>query len=168
MAAELWDLYDAFGRKTHQTMVRGENVPSGMYHLVVHIWPINSKGEYLIQRRASTVLWKPGLWAATGGAALIGETPISAARRELREEIGYDAKAEEMHRIACLRRSNSFCNVYTIMIDLPEDGFVLQKEEVDAVRWCSKETLLRMISENKLYHYGDAYYRMLFNRRSIL
>ena len=50
MASEIWDLYDATGRKTGKTMIRGEDVPPGLYHQVVHIWPINQKGEFLIQQ----------------------------------------------------------------------------------------------------------------------
>ena len=114
MAAEIWDLYDASGRRTGKTMLRGEEVPQGMYHLGVHIWPINSRGEFLVQRRSMTVQWKPGLWAVTGGSAIAGEDALTAVRRELREELGYDADLTEIKRIACLRRSNSFCNVFTI------------------------------------------------------
>ncbi|MBE5799285.1 MAG: NUDIX domain-containing protein [Clostridiales bacterium] len=163
MAAEIWDLYDASGRRTGRTMLRGEEVPQGMYHLVIHIWPINSRGEFLIQRRAMSVQWKPGLWAVTGGSAITGEDAMTAARRELLEELGYDAKENEIKRIACLRRSNSFCNVFTIKLDCPEESFVLQEEEVSEVKWCDGNKLLRMVEDNMLYNYGDAYFRMLLH-----
>ena len=130
MAAEIWDLYDANGCLTGKTMKRGEEVPLGLYHLGVHIWPINNKGEFLIQQRSSTVQWKPNLWATTGGSAISGEDALTAARRELGEELGYQATPEELQHVACLRRSNSFCNVFVIGINLPADQFVLQKEEV--------------------------------------
>lgn len=168
MAVEIWDLYDAKGYKTNRTMVRGEDVPAGMYHLGVHIWPINRKGEFLIQQRAQTVQWKPGVWAVTGGSAVSGEDAMTAARRELREELGYDASEDEMIRVACLKRMNSFCNVFSIRIDLPADAFLLQKEEVQAVKWCSGDRLLRMVSENALYNYGDAYFRMLLHHQRTL
>jgi len=163
MAAEIWDLYDAEGRKTDRVMRRGEEVPNGLYHLVVHIWPINSKGEFLIQQRAQTVLWKPGVWATTGGSAISGEDALTAAHRELLEELGYNAKAGELTRIACLRRTNSFCNVFVIHTDWDEEDFILQKEEVGAVKWCEPARLARMVSDNMLYNYGDAYFRMLFH-----
>ena len=89
MAAEIWDLYDGCGEKTGRTMVRGEAIPTGFYHIGVHIWPMNGRGELLIQRRSMSVQWKPGIWAATGGSAVSGEEPLAAARRELREELGY-------------------------------------------------------------------------------
>ena len=160
--AEVWDLYDARGEKTGETMIRGEEIPKGRYHIGVHIWPINERGEYLIQRRAQTVQWKPGIWAVTGGSALAGEDPLTAALRELREELGYTAKPDELERVACLRRTNSFCNVFAIRLQMDAKDFVLQEEEVAAVRWCGATRLRQMVSEGTMYNYGDAYYRMLF------
>lgn len=162
MAAEIWDLYDANGQKTGRTMLRGEEVPAGLYHLGVHIWPVNGRGEYLVQKRSMTVQWKPGLWAVTGGSAMAGEGAWAAARRELREELGYEAKEDELKRIACLRRTNSFCNVFILRTDFPAEAFVLQPEEVSAVRWCNKRQIQRMVAENTFYNYGDVYFRMLF------
>ena len=162
MAAEIWDLYDAKKQPTGRTMQRGEEIPSGLYHLAVHIWPVNSRGELLVQRRASTVQWKPNLWAVTGGSAVAGENSLTAAIRELEEELGYRAEESQMREIACLRRSNSFCSVYTIRIDQPAHLFSLQKEEVSEVRWCAPSRVSRMVSEGILYNYGDAYFKMLF------
>lgn len=162
MAREIWDLYDARGQKTGRTMARGEEVPAGLYHLAVHIWPINDKGEYLIQRRAPTVQWSPNLWAATGGSAVSGEDALTAALRELREELGYDAAPEEITLMAHLRRSSSFCSVFTIRLNCEAGAFTLQKEEVSAVKWCSQAEMMRMIADNALYNYGDSYFRMLF------
>ena len=162
MSAERWDLYDAQGRRTGRTMLRGEEVPAGLYHLAVHIWPRNSQGEFLVQRRAPGVQWKPNLWAVTGGSAIAGEDAQTAARRELREEIGYDARDGELEQVACLRRTNSFCGVFSLRIDWPAEQFVLQPEEVSAVQWCDSAKLMRMIADNALYNYGDAYFRMLF------
>ena len=161
MASEIWDLYDGNGQKTGRTMVRGEEVPSGLYHLGVHIWPMNSRGEFLVQKRSMMVQWKPGIWAVTGGSAVAGEDALTAARRELREELGVDAGEDELRRIACLRRTNSFCNVFVIRTDRPAEDFVLQKEEVCAVRWCDADRLMRMVADNTFYNYGDAYFRML-------
>ena len=55
MNVEIWDLYDAQGEKTGKTMIRGEAIPVGFYHIGVHIWPMNDKGELLIQRRSMGV-----------------------------------------------------------------------------------------------------------------
>lgn len=163
MTAEIWDLYDAQGRRTGRTMRRGEEIPAGLYHLGVHIWPINSRGEFLIQRRASCVQWKPGRWTATGGCAVSGEDEWTAARRELREELGYEAAPGELRRITTLRRANSFCGVFALFTDKSADSFTLQQEEVSEVAWRSRSQLEQMLANGSLHHYGGAYFRILFD-----
>ena len=162
MAAEIWDLYNSKRQLLGKTMLRGEEIPVGCYHLAVHIWPVNNKGEYLIQKRAATVQWKPNIWAVTGGSAVAGEDALTAAMRELKEELGFIASKEQMKELACLKRSNSFCSVYGISIDQPAEAFLLQSEEVSEVRWCSADKISRMVGEGMLYNYGDSYFRMLF------
>ena len=165
MPAELWDLYDAQGNKTGRTMRRGEAIPAGLYHLGVHIWPMNSRGELLIQRRAPSVRWKPGSWCVTGGCAVSGEDDLTAALRELREELGYGARPQELQRIAFLRRSNAFCGVFALRCDWRERDFTLQSEEVSAVAWRTREQIEEMLAQGTLYNYGNAYYQMLFDYR---
>ena len=48
---ELWDVYDINRNKTGKTAVRGEGLPEGGYHLVVHVCIIGSDGRMLIQQR---------------------------------------------------------------------------------------------------------------------
>ena len=48
---ELWDLYDADGEKTGETMRRGDPIPHKRYHLVVHIAIFSPDGRMLIQQR---------------------------------------------------------------------------------------------------------------------
>ena len=163
---EIWDLYDGDGKLTGQKLVRGEEIPQGLYHIGVHIWPINHSGSFLIQKRADNVQWKPGIWAATGGSAISGEDPLTAAMRELREELGVEARPEEMQLVFRMRRTISFCSVYSIHVDRPESDFVLQEEEVSEVRWCSIPRMMHMIRSGQLYNYGDSYYHSLFEYRN--
>ena len=120
---------------------------------------IRRSGKILICRRAYGSC--AHLWEFPGGKTEPGETPFECLVRELREELGVDAGEDELRRIACLRRTNSFCNVFVIKIDRPAEDFVLQKEEVSAVRWCDADRLMRMVADNTFYNYGDAYFRML-------
>ena len=48
---EYWDLYDEHFQKIGRTHLRGEKIPKGTYHLVVHVCIFNQKGEMLIQQR---------------------------------------------------------------------------------------------------------------------
>ena len=135
MNVEIWDLYDAQGEKTGKTMIRGEAIPVGFYHIGVHIWPMNDKGELLIQRRSMGVQWKPGIWAVTGGSAVSGEEPLTAARRELREELGYAASKADMLFVS--RHNHRLYELVKLIrynLELTESLAVTLAEELDFVK----------------------------------
>ena len=48
---ELWDAYDQEGRLTGGTLVRGGELPEGLYHLVVGILVEHVDGTYLLMLR---------------------------------------------------------------------------------------------------------------------
>ena len=85
---ELFDLYDKEGKLLDRTMERGTSNQKGEYHLVVHVWIRNSKGEYLMQQRNKESDPIPNQWASTGGAVTAGEDSIAGAIRETAEELG--------------------------------------------------------------------------------
>ena len=88
---ELWDIYDIDRRRTGKTITRGEKLPDGGFHLVVHICVIGSDGRMLIQQRQPFKMGFSNLWdVTTGGSAVAGEDSRQAAHRELLEEIGLD------------------------------------------------------------------------------
>lgn len=62
--AEIWDLYDENRELLGKDHVRGEQLPIGGYHLVVHVWIRNSKGEYLIAQRSANRPTYPLVWMA--------------------------------------------------------------------------------------------------------
>lgn len=67
MNKEFWDVLDFKGRPTGQTVCRRlkGKFPKGRFHLVVHIWVTNSRGEFLIQQRSPFKQPMAGEWAAT-------------------------------------------------------------------------------------------------------
>ena len=91
---ELWDLYTKNRELTGKTHIRGEELPDGCYHLVVHVWIRNSKGEYLISQRSANRPTYPLMWECVGGSVLAGENSICGAIREAKEEVGIDLKPE--------------------------------------------------------------------------
>lgn len=161
---EKWDLYDRNGQRTENVMNRGDEIPYGFYHLVVHIWVVDGQGKYLIQKRAAGVSWKPGIWAATGGSVTTGETPLNAAIREVSEEVGLRVLPRQMRLLHRMRRTNSFCYVYRVKIQQAAEEFVLQPEEVERVKWASQQEIEAMRKQGTFYDYGDAYFNLLWAR----
>lgn len=147
---EAWDLYTKDRVKTGQTMLRGDRVPEGLFHLQVHVCIFNSRGEMLIQQRQVTKRWYAGLWDySVGGSAVAGDTSLAAAERETLEELGL--------RVSLAGRRPAVTRWYGAMIDdyyiLPLDadlsGLTLQKEEVQAVRWAAREDILALLAEGR-------------------
>ena len=87
---EIWDLYDENKNVTGRYCIRGNEIPDNLYHLVVHVWIKNSKGEYLISQRSENRPKFPLKWECVGGSVLKGETSLQGALRETKEEIGID------------------------------------------------------------------------------
>lgn len=85
---ELWDLYNERRELTGREHIRGEEVPHGYYHLVVHVWIRNSKGNYLICQRSADRPTCPLMWECVGGSVIKGEDSLTGALREVQEEVG--------------------------------------------------------------------------------
>lgn len=158
---EKWDLLDEQGRATGRTMVRGERLYPGQYHLVVHIWVVNSSGSLLIQRRAEHLHLMPNAWAATGGSAMAGEDSETAARRELLEELGINTLPGELETIGRLKRRNSFCDLWLLRRDVAVADLQLQQEEVAEARWVTRSQFEDMIRQNRFHNYGKEYFDCL-------
>lgn len=159
---ELWDLYDVCMEKTEKTHIRGQKVPADYYHLVVHIYPINKEGKLLIQKRADSLLLKPGIWAATGGAVIAGESLWEGCQRELKEEVGIVATKENSELVTIFRRIDHFTSVWLVHTDIPFNQIQLQKEEVSEVKWVSIEELKQMVKQGLYWNYD--YMEWLLNQ----
>lgn len=140
---EIWDAYDGnFNRVDSLTLVRGEPVPEGLYHLVCDVLVRHVDGEYLLMRR-DPCKYHGGLWEATaGGSALRGEAPLACALRELREETGIAAGT--LTEVGRVRGDRCFYVEFLCVTDWPKDGITLQAGETCAYRWVSREALLAM------------------------
>lgn len=161
---ELWDVLTHEGEPTGRTVVRGgTTLRSGEYHLVVHIWPINDYGSILIQKRTKTKRLMPGIWAATGGAAISGETSLTAARRELGEELGIWTEPDELQFVKRIKRRNSLVDVWTVRANVRVPELHLQKSEVAEAKWVNKATLVSMLASGEYHDYGKEYFETVFN-----
>lgn len=74
------------------TVTRAEMRARRLLHRAVSVVVMSSDGSLLVHRRADTKDIWPGMWdVAAGGVVAAGEDYSTAARRELREELGVEA-----------------------------------------------------------------------------
>ena len=142
---EIWDAYDKdFNRIEGATLVRGQPVPDGVYHLVCDILVRHADGDFLLMQRDSRKHFG-GMWeASAGGSALLGETPLECARRELREETGIAAgELTEVGRVVSPENHSIYVE-FLCVTDCAKDSIALQDGETIAYRWVGRDALLSM------------------------
>lgn len=147
--AEIWDVYNEKGEKTGRTMKRGMPNP-GEYLLCVHVYLHTPDGKFLVQKRSNSKESHPGEWDITGGAVLYGEESLEAAKRETLEEVGIDISDAKIDYIGRIKKRISFADVYFVEKEFSLSECVLQKEEVDEVRFVSREELLHLQMHERL------------------
>ena len=160
---ELFDLYTAEREKTGRTMVRGTPEPEGFYRLVVHVCIFNRAGELLIQQRSAQKKSYPGYWdVSVAGGVRAGETGRACAMRETREELGLDLTISDSAAVT-LAFDGGFDDFYLVEADVPLSALTVQAEEVQAVRWASRETVCTLLHEGAFAPYWEHFLHLLFD-----
>lgn len=146
MEEEAVDIFDCDDRPTGNVVPKKQAHEQGLWHRSAHVWIYNDRGNILMQKRAATKDTFPGLWdISVAGHISTGESPLIGALREIREEIGTEARPEELEYLTtihmeypypqrgCINREH--CYVYLMKRNLDPNKLTLQKEEVEAVRF---------------------------------
>src|SRR3989344_3597195 len=109
-----------------------------LIHRVAHCWILNSKGQFLWQQRSMLKKDSPGQWdMSCGGHIPAGESVKDGLLRELNEELGIkDVSPVLVEKyIAGNEKQTEMIYLYFVFFEKPTDIFVLQKEEVEQVKW---------------------------------
>ena len=146
---EKWDAYDSKLNKIEGvTLIRGEQVPEGYFHLCSEIIVRHTDGSYLIMQRDKK-RHLGGMWEATaGGSALQGEDPLTCAMRELQEETGIVSdELIEIGRVLHHGHKTYYVD-YLCATDVDKDSIVLQEGETIAFKWIDPDELRAMSRDN--------------------
>lgn len=142
---ELIDVFDEDNKYLGYSLERNEVHDKNLWHHHVSAWIMNYEGMILLQQRALTKKKNPGKWAKTGGHVETGENCKEAIKREVYEEIGLEVNDEEIENIEVFKSLNPNEHYYTygyiFLTNYKEDDFILQKEEVNAVKYYNIEQL---------------------------
>lgn len=142
-----------------------------MLHKVIHVLVFNSKGELLLQKRASHKDVAPDKWdTSVGGHIMPGEDILTAAKREMLEELG--AVSENLKFLYTYIHSNEYESelVYTYWT-VHEGPFNFNKNEIQEVAFWSIEEIHKslksdLFSDNfkhEFFRYISTYPFMPFN-----
>ncbi|HOA83775.1 MAG TPA: NUDIX domain-containing protein [Thermodesulfovibrio thiophilus] len=132
-----------------------------MLHKVVHVLVFNSKGELLLQKRASNKDVAPDKWdTSVGGHVMPGEDILTAAKREMLEELGVET--DNLRFLYSYIHSNDYESelVYTYWT-IHEGPFNFNKNEIDEVVFWNVQDIYNYINLN-LEFFSDNFKQEFF------
>lgn len=141
---EYLNLYDKSGNLLKEKGIRGQesNFLVGLSIIFIE----NSKGEFLIQKTPST---KDGLFATTGGHVTYGSDFFETIIKEVNEELGINIKDEEIIEVNTYIKERYIRKVYYMKKDIDIDDLTIQENEVEYVKWLSKDKINELINNNE-------------------
>ncbi len=148
---EFFDITDDNGVPTGETVSRSEAHEKGIPHRTAHIWVVRKNSDsyqVLLQKRSAEKDSFPGMYdTSSAGHIQAGDDPLESALRELQEELGIKADEKdlsyagrfhikyEMEFHGKMFRDDEVAFVYVYEKPVEIEDLVLQKEEVEEVRW---------------------------------
>lgn len=149
-----------------------------LWHRGCHAIITTPEHKTLVQQRSRNIIFAPNLIDITlGGHVDSGETPEQAMVREIKEEIGLtidpailrflETSKWDKYHPHYKRRIKTF--LYTYHVPLVENNplIVIQKEEVQMVRFLSSRELRRLVAFRTLVQVGRLNYSYAYYSRII-
>lgn len=159
MSEEWLDVVDDEGNPTGERVLREEAHRDGIQHRTAHVWLYRirfGKIQILLQKRSENKDSFPGCYdISSAGHIPAGQEYYESALRELKEELGVEAEASELH--PCGMRRISFddvfhgqpfhdrqvTQVFVLRRDEDEEAFQIQEDELSEVRWVNLDSCMK-------------------------
>ncbi|HEY5695669.1 MAG TPA: NUDIX domain-containing protein [Candidatus Saccharimonadales bacterium] len=168
---ELWQVFSQNGQAingrgaTDEEFTHNDELVMGNAH--VWLWRRTPRGiEVLLQKRSKTRSRSPGMFhISAAGHINAGESPVKAAERETREELGYTIDPNKLHLVHVTRTArhlNSLLYVFTY--EYTEGDFTFDDGEVELIQWRPIETFELMAeraNDYQLIDQGQGYFAPL-------
>lgn len=145
MGDQQFEVLDEQGHKTGQLLDRDTVHAQELWHEVVNVWIINSKGEVLLQLRGHEVDLNPDVWdVAIGTHVRPGEEPLAAAQRCLQTELGVTIVPENLKHLFNIQSANSvgegkthrvLGHVFLLKHDIPLEQFTFDTKKIAQLAW---------------------------------
>ena len=144
---EYLDLYNERKEKIGKTILRGTEVPLGYYIMICIVFIENSEGKFLFQYTSKE---KGSIWATTGGHVKSGDDALTTAVIEVKEELGIKLDKNKLKHVFTGIKNDRILEVFYIKQDIDIESLTLQKEEVESVKWLSKDELKELINQDNV------------------
>jgi len=148
---EKWNAYNRDGKLINKILIRGEEIPQGMYHLVCEVLVKHRDGTYLCMKRSYDKKNYPGYYElSAGGAAILNEDKYTCIKRELKEETGLICN--KFTQIGFMIDEDAKCLFYSFLcvVDCDKNSIILQEGETIGYKWINKEELINYINSNQI------------------
>ena len=140
---EKLDLYTKDGTLTGKVINRGEKPQNGEYIKLCVVY-LKCQNKFLMQKCS---VQKGGEYAITGGHVSSGNTSISQAVIEVKEELGFDIDISKLQFLGNIYRPTAIFDVFLYEdSNLQNLEITLQEEEVESVSWLTKSEIDNLIS----------------------
>ena len=118
----------------------------GVYIVGINNWIINSKGEFLVQRRSLTKKNNPGKWSSTNGLIQIEETNIETVQRETKEELDIDITPNQIFLVKenHIVNEHLLVDIFVTILDVDINRVKIQESEVDKICFVSLKELFKL------------------------
>ena len=162
--SEWFDIVDEQGQPTGEIVERTYAHRHGVWHRTAHLWLVrerNGRIQVLLQKRAAHKDSHPGCYdISSAGHIPAGVDYSPSAIRELKEELGIDAEEKDLVFCADRKiawddqfhgepfRDRQISRVFLMWLDLAEEQFHVDADEVESVRWMDFEECCRGVEHN--------------------
>ncbi|MBI5332112.1 MAG: NUDIX domain-containing protein [Candidatus Aenigmarchaeota archaeon] len=120
-----------------------------LIHRGVFVILVDEKNRILLSKRSMEKDTKSGKWEFPAGHNNVGESYASAAKRELKEEVGISVRLKKIAKIkAASEQETEFDEIFLGKVK-SSVKITLDKKEVSETRFISVQTLKNELSENK-------------------
>ena len=132
--SDLFDIVDEADRVVGQAPRRACHGNPRLIHRAVHVLVFNRAGELLLQKRSADKDIQPGRWdTSVGGHLDPGEDYLTAARREMAEELGLEGELYFLYH-SKIRNAIESENIATYLT-WAETWGDYSRREISALRW---------------------------------
>lgn len=175
---EYIDLVSSTGQPLGKTALKSEAHRKGWYHNTIHVWFYTDDGLILLQQRSHKKTIYPLLWdVSVAGHIDAGESFISAAIRETKEEIGLVLESQDLDKIGVKLHESEydggrikdyeFHQVYISRLHVNLDELTPQPEEVEALKLVSLKEFTSLLKNSSTNNHfiasNEAYYLFVMN-----